>query len=79
LQPEHRLPHGSPVIAASLICAGPVPEIILNLAKCIEILFGSDRDGVRRKCNGLGYSNEEIEGQIREFSPISTTDLRDAA
>ena len=38
-------------------------EVLLNLAKCLEILFGN-RDGVRKACKMLGYNSEQIESQI---------------
>ncbi len=41
-----------------------ISELILNLAKCLEMLFGSSRDKVRETCRLLGYTDEEIETQI---------------
>lgn len=40
-------------------------EILLNLAKILEVLFhGDDRDGARLGLRNLGYSDEEIEKQF---------------
>ena len=42
-------------------------EVVLNLCKVIEILFGPKRDNVRSKLLNLGYSKDEIEVK---FIPI---------
>lgn len=39
-------------------------ELILNLAKCVEMLCGSRRDRVREICSVLGYTSDQIESQI---------------
>ncbi|WP_157201969.1 hypothetical protein [Massilia sp. Root335] len=42
-----------------------LPEVLLNLAKCIELLFpSSNRDDLRKKLLMLGYSKEQIESQL---------------
>lgn len=58
-------------LASRLKLAGSNPrefmaEVILNLAKALEVLFG-DRDNVRHGLGQLGYSEDEIEAQ---FMPI---------
>jgi hypothetical protein len=42
-------------------------EIILNLCKALQILFGSSRDEVREGLLNLGYEKDQIEG---DFIPI---------
>lgn len=59
-------------IACRLNMAGSSPwefmaEIILNLAKVLQVLFGEYRDDVRHGLRQLQYSDEEIE---RYFIPI---------
>ena len=59
-------------VARRLVEAGNSPyefmaEVVLNLCKVLEILFGLKRDNVRRKLLNLGYSKDEIE--VR-FIPI---------
>ena len=39
-------------------------EVVLNLAKSIEILFGPSRDQLRARLGELGYSNTQVETQI---------------
>jgi hypothetical protein len=47
-------------------------EVVVNLSKTLEILFGGRGEGpdhglndrVRVKCQALGYTNQQIEGQI---------------
>jgi hypothetical protein len=39
-------------------------EVLLNLAKSLHLLFGSQIDDVRRGCRQVGYSNAQIESQI---------------
>jgi hypothetical protein len=39
-------------------------EVFLNLSKCLETLFGGNRDKVREKCKTIGYSDDQIEEQI---------------
>lgn len=39
-------------------------EVLLNLAKSIEILFGPSRNELRTRLRELGYSNVQIETQI---------------
>jgi hypothetical protein len=39
-------------------------EVLLNLAKSIEILFGPSRDALRERLRALGYSDGQIESQI---------------
>ena len=59
-------------VARRLVDAGNSPyefmsEVVLNLCKVIEILFGPKRDNVRSKLLNLGYSKDEIEVK---FIPI---------
>jgi len=59
-------------VASRLLVAGESPwefmsEFVLNMSKCLEVLFG-DRDGIRSQLSVLGYSEEEIEG---DFIPIT--------
>jgi hypothetical protein len=42
-------------------------EVILNLCKALQILFGNKRDDVRKDLSKLGYTKDEIEG---DFIPI---------
>ena len=42
-------------------------EVVLNLYKILEILFGPQRDNVRTKLLELGYSKDEVEVK---FIPI---------
>lgn len=44
-----------------------LPEVVLNLCKILQVLFGEDRDNVRTELAKFGYSREEIEGK---FIPI---------
>jgi hypothetical protein len=39
-----------------------IPEMILNLAKAVEALFGSSRDTIRAGLTTLGYSDDERDG-----------------
>ncbi|MBE9594257.1 MAG: hypothetical protein IMF19_12365 [Proteobacteria bacterium] len=41
-----------------------VAEVILNLTKCLEILFSDVRDNVRTECKKLGFSTDFIEKRI---------------
>lgn len=41
-------------------------EALLNFCKVLEVLYGSNRDQVRRSLAELGYNSEEIE---RDFTP----------
>lgn len=42
-----------------------LPEVLLNLAKCIELLFSaSSRNDLRDKLKTVGYSKERIESQL---------------
>ncbi len=38
-----------------------VPEVVLNLTKALEIIFGTDRDIARKKARSLGLIDNEIE------------------
>ena len=53
-------------VARRLVVAGNgahefMAEIILNLNKVLEVLFGPRRDSVREELTKLGYSSEDIE------------------
>lgn len=53
-------------VARRLVVTGNSPhefmaEIILNLNKILEVLFGPRRDSVREELKKLGYSSEDIE------------------
>ena len=59
-------------VAVRLSTSGDSPwefmaESILNYAKCLEILFGSSRDDIRRALGELSFSPDEIEG---DFIPL---------
>lgn len=59
-------------VASRLIVAGNsdwefMAEIVLNMCKCLEILFGKSMDAVRVQLKTLGYMHEEIEG---DFIPL---------
>jgi hypothetical protein len=41
-----------------------VAERVLNLAKCVETLLGSDREKVRAICRSIGYTENQIESWI---------------
>ncbi len=41
-----------------------VAEVVVNLAKCLEILFPGGHDSVRQGCRALGYSSDEVEHNI---------------
>jgi hypothetical protein len=42
-----------------------LPEVILNLAKCVELIFpSSSRDQLKAKLQTLGYSEEEVKTQL---------------
>lgn len=53
-------------VACRLIATGNSPwefmaETVLNLSKVLQVLFGEQRDDVRRSLKQLGYSEDEIE------------------
>lgn len=59
-------------VACRLVLAGSsywefMAEVILNLCKVLQVLFGESRDAVRSGLAELGYSEDEIEG---DFMPI---------
>lgn len=63
--------------ASRLICTGNsnwefCAESILNMCKCLEIVFGDSRDDIRQGLQNLGYGRNEIEGDF-----IALTLLRD--
>jgi hypothetical protein len=39
-------------------------EILVNLAKAVEILFGGSREKIREGCRGAGLEEEEIEAHV---------------
>lgn len=59
-------------VACRLLEAGNAPgeflaEALLNFHKVLEVLYGSERDDVRKNLAALGFSTEEIE---RDFIPV---------
>lgn len=62
-------------VARRLIETGCTPfefmaEVILNLAKVLQSLFGQNRDSVRKELRSLGYSDAEIETKFIVFMSL---------